>query len=387
MKNKRGITLIALILTVIIMLILASVSFDALLGDNGIISQAMASKNNTDEAKIKELIQMAWAARMNKFFEETGRNPSDSNYLLEIGKDLNLYLGGAGSILGINYNSSSSVYTIIYQDDKNNSHSIDIKQSGEILDINNFDLANIDETFIKIDEAQEVIEAIPEIFTYFKLDKENKTAAIEYININNVAKVAIPEKVKLNDSREVDENGFEYTVNELYFLAFENDADSLESVVIPQTITIIGDATFEGCKKLKSIIIPKSVTIVVGDAFNGCDSLTSIVVEDGNPVYDSRNDCNAIIETATNKLIFGCNSTIIPNDIRRIDSYAFSKRIGIEEIVIPTSVEIINVSAFYGCTNLETVRYTGTESQWNNIRIESDNAALLNATKEYNYGL
>ncbi len=83
------------------------------------------------------------------------------------------------------------------------------------------------------------------------------------------------------------------------------DCTSLTSIVIPSSVTEIGVRAFYNCTSLTSIVIPSSVTAIGECLFEGCTSLTSIIVEEGNSVYDSREGCNAIIETATNKLIQG----------------------------------------------------------------------------------
>ena len=106
------------------------------------------------------------------------------------------------------------------------------------------------------------------------------------------------------------------------------------------------------------MFIPKHVTSIGEAAFSGCDSLTSIVVEDGNPIYDSRNNCNAIIETATNTLIQGCSSPTsftIPSSVTSIGCGAFSGCYSLTSIVIPESVTSIEGHAFYGCSSLEIV--------------------------------
>ena len=64
--------------------------------------------------------------------------------------------------------------------------------------------------------------------------------------------------------------------------------------------------------------ITYSVTSIGGSAFEGCKSLTNITVDENNTKYDSRNGCNAIIETASNTLIVGCQNTIIPNSVTSI---------------------------------------------------------------------
>jgi hypothetical protein len=90
-------------------------------------------------------------------------------------------------------------------------------------------------------------------------------------------------------------------------------------------------------------------------AFSGCSGLTSIVVESGNTVYDSRNNCNAVIETKTNKLVVGCQNTVVPTTVTRIGELAFYECSSLKSIIIPNSVETIGESAFYGCTGLVSV--------------------------------
>ena len=129
----------------------------------------------------------------------------------------------------------------------------------------------------------------------------------------------------------------------------------LTSVTIPNSVTSIGDIAFFCCSGLTSVTIPSSVTSIGILAFSGCSGLTSIVVDKGNVNYDSRNNCNAIIETATNKLITGCSSTIIPNSVTSIGEYAFDGRTGLTSVTIPNSVTSIGDEAFSGCTGLTSV--------------------------------
>ncbi len=121
------------------------------------------------------------------------------------------------------------------------------------------------------------------------------------------------------------------------------------SSFIPSTVTSIAREAFVGRSGLTTLTIPKSVTVIGGGAFTGCNGLTSIIVEEGNPNYDSRNNCNALIETATNKLLTGCKNTIIPNSVTEIASSAFSNCSGLTAISIPSSVTKIGAYAFYGC--------------------------------------
>lgn len=97
----------------------------------------------------------------------------------------------------------------------------------------------------------------------------------------------------------------------------------LTSIVIPDSVTSIGEGAFWGCSGLTSIVIPDSVTSIWGSAFEGCRGLTSIKVSKNNQYYDSRENCNAIIESKTNKLISGCANTKVPDSVTSIGDSAY----------------------------------------------------------------
>ena len=131
------------------------------------------------------------------------------------------------------------------------------------------------------------------------------------------------------------------------------DCDGIESITIPDNVTAIGDRAFGGCSGLTSITIPDRVTSIGHGVFWGCSGLMSIVVENSNSVYDSRNNCNAIIETSSNRLIGGCGTTKIPNSVTAIGNYAFGGYSG--NITIPDSVTAIGYCAFMGCSGLTSI--------------------------------
>lgn len=124
---------------------------------------------------------------------------------------------------------------------------------------------------------------------------------------------------------------------------------------VTYSVTSIGDDAFYYCPGLTSITIPNSVTSIGEGSFDGCSGLTSMIVEPGNTKYDSRDNCNAIIETERNTLIFGCKNTVIPNSVTSIGMGAFGGCSGLTSIIIPNSVTKIGDDAFKGCTGLVSV--------------------------------
>ena len=175
----------------------------------------------------------------------------------------------------------------------------------------------------------------------------------------------------------------------------------IDTLALPEGLTKVGNGAFYGCYGTSSLNLPSTLTSVGSDAFaymatvtsplvipagltdigelafRACSNVNGITVEAGNPVYDSRNYCDALIETATNRLLLGCASTIIPNDVveigdyafgdnytlsgitipssvNRIGNYAFMYNFALESITIPNSVTEMGVGVFVDCENLQT---------------------------------
>lgn len=144
---------------------------------------------------------------------------------------------------------------------------------------------------------------------------------------------------------------------------------SLPKIHIPNSVTSIGDQAFETCTSLKSIIIPANVTEIGERAFVGCKALKSIIVAEGNPRYDSRDNCNAIIETTTNTLIQGCSQTIIQETVTEIGEEAFAGCDSLKSVTIPASVKSVGRLAFDRCENLTDITFQGTMAQWKDIKL------------------
>lgn len=132
--------------------------------------------------------------------------------------------------------------------------------------------------------------------------------------------------------------------------------DNLLSINIPESVQRIEHRAFWDCDKLKSITIPKSVEFIEGQqVFGYCRNLATISVDAANPYFDSRNSCNAIIETSTNTIIRGTAQTVIPEDVKVIGDFAFSGCLPMKSFNIPEGVTSIGSYAFCQCNNLASI--------------------------------
>ena len=134
----------------------------------------------------------------------------------------------------------------------------------------------------------------------------------------------------------------------------------LTKVTIGNNVTSIGNNAFSSCSSLTELTIPSSVTFIDSGISHGCSDLEKITVESGNPQYDSRENCNAIIETNSNKLIAGCKNTIIPGSVTSIGTEAFALCTSLTELTIPGSVTSIGDYAFAWCSGLTELTILGS---------------------------
>ncbi len=135
-----------------------------------------------------------------------------------------------------------------------------------------------------------------------------------------------------------------------------------ENVVIPDTIsgkkvTRISNFSFNDNTIVKSLSVPASVTEIDDMVILNCPNITAIKVASDNKYYDSRNNCNAIIEKATGTLIAGCKSTKVPNGVTKIGRFAFYNCSGLTDITLPESVKSIQHQAFQDCKNLKNITF------------------------------
>lgn len=129
----------------------------------------------------------------------------------------------------------------------------------------------------------------------------------------------------------------------------------ITSVNIKNGVTGIGDYAFYLLPDLKSMMIPESVTHVGKLLCSNCEQLTCIRIAPDNPTFDSRDNCSAIIETKSGRLVAGCSNTVIPNGVTSISDYAFYGCEKLSDVLIPDTVTSIGNYAFYGCGYLRSV--------------------------------
>lgn len=124
------------------------------------------------------------------------------------------------------------------------------------------------------------------------------------------------------------------------------------SAEIPEGLEVIRENAFCDCPLLKQVRISSTVENIGVAAFN-CSNISSIIVDERNETYDSRNNCNAIIEDDI--LILGCGSTIIPAGVSIIGKLAFCGSTNLKSIDIPEGITTIHKEAFYRCSALKRV--------------------------------
>lgn len=180
------------------------------------------------------------------------------------------------------------------------------------------------------------------------------TGALSRTDINSVV---IPDSVEV-----IGQNSF-------------NNCSELVSVEISanSSLTAIGNNAFSGCSSLGSFYIPAGMTSLGDNVFNNCGSLREFTVAAGNTVYRAEN--GHLIENATNMLIRGVNNPVVPESVTSIAQAAFRRASGITQLYIPASIESIG-NYFIADSTITTILYAGTEGHWSAIEM----------TDMWNYG-
>ena len=192
---------------------------------------------------------------------------------------------------------------------------------------------------------------IPETFSYkgkrYKVTSIGKNA---FGLCENLSSVVMPNSVTTIDRWAFCDSEMKSIILSSNLSKIEQEAfngcKKLEEINLPEKLITIDVGAFAYCESLKSLVIPQNVMSIGAGAFKECSGLRSITVDKENKVYDSRNDCNAVILSSNNTLVVGCASTLIPKDILIIGDMAFCGCKDLTSISIPNGVTIICKGAF-----------------------------------------
>ena len=175
------------------------------------------------------------------------------------------------------------------------------------------------------------------------------------------------------------------------------DCSKLANAPISDSVISIGPSAFRQCHSLTSVTIPQGVTNIEDYAFGWCWSLTSVTIPDsvtriGKWAFASCSLGNVTIPDSVtsigNHAFYGCSaltSVTIPPRVTYLEAVVFADCTHLASVIIPDSVTTVEYHAFSGCASLTDAYYPGTEAQWDAIRFNYGNDALLNAHIHFNY--
>ncbi|MBQ9658118.1 MAG: leucine-rich repeat domain-containing protein [Clostridia bacterium] len=356
--NEKGITLIALIITILVLIILAGVTLNVLTGDNGIINRAQQAKENTEEGQAYEEVQIA----VDSLYLETNINSMTQEEKRAFLED-KLKKTDKNAVVTIDGANLSADY-------KNDNYKI--SKDREIFNAKQWDKTATDQKYFIFETTDTEAHIVGLTEDGKSLTEIRIPSSYDDLPITSIAKLG----------GNSDHSGTVYS--------------PLTKVEIPETVTIIKDYTFPFCTDLNEIIIPNSVTQIGYYAFCNCTSLRNIVLSEevkniGFGAFSScENLTNIVLPESLENLgwraFYDCKSLtniVLPENLTYISNDLFENCTQLNSITFSNSIQSIYSSAFNNCENLKTIFYKGTESEFNSIIIYENNECLINATKVY----
>ena len=308
MKNQKGITLIALVVTIIVLLILAAVSISTLMGKNGIVNKATTAKNKTDVAKEEEMIALAANAAILEM--------EDADAITEdvLESELNQLIGTRDEDYTLT--KTGTIFTITYI---NSNRSYSIEETGKVLE-------KIEPT--SIDDWE------------YTIDEENKTVTINKYKGTDT-EVVIPNYIEGLKVVGIDPTGtcgiWDESICVCVFMCSnyrQYEQQTITKVTVSSGIEIIGDNAFASTHNLLECNIENGVTQIGNNAFGYCSSLSDIN---------------------------------IPKSVTSIGNYAFAYCASLSNVNIPASVTSIGANAFYSISDSAkiTCDFASKPDTWN----------------------
>ncbi len=407
-KNEKGITLIALVISIIVMMVLASVSLNATIGDNGIITRAQESKLKKEEADVETEILSGVAALDTEYYEKVSADSGVTiNNIYNI-SSLSKYVNG--KINGFKYNKNGT--SLVYFTNSNGSYTVKFDKDGNAqtykgiyvdkydtiqisMDKNDtIDLATDDDNVIWIDMSNKVPldnnsftknnngTSIIKGFKNKGGDKEELVATV-IIKDNGVQgneTIDTSDESKVVQSTKVGNKATAYLVkndNEKYTLDIkgngkiddrpltvsvpnESENENIEKIVIEDGIKEIGGMNFVNYKNVTEVVLPESIEKIAGGAFIGMTKLETLYYNSKNaviePTYKFENGKIYIVSnfngTKLKKVIFGDN-------VEKIGNRAFFGTM-LENIILNDNVTEIGEQAFSYCLYADNI-YLGNK--------------------------
>jgi len=332
-KKEKGITLIALVITIIVLLILAGVSIAMLTEDNGVIKNAKESKLATTFSTYKEEVNLyktnKYAENMN--FLENTLEASKSSLLYNTKKQDEE--GNIKDIITTINNDDMEKFEIIKGNLLINTKDLnEIKVAQSLgIQVNPYDiteegeLLSSDGNLLLVDETGTL--KIPDTVT--------KIGEGAFAEVEGLKTIIIPGSVK-----EIGTRAFAYN-------------PTLETVIMEEGVEIIGQSAFSGCVKLKNISMPESLIKIESSCFSNTVSLEKIKIP--SKVNEIR---GYVFNGAIN-----LKSIILSENTEKISQYALADT-GIEEIVLPEKIKEIYSNAFSFCSKLNNIIIEGENPQF-----------------------
>ena len=333
LRKNKGITLIALVVTIVVLLILAAVSISMLGGENGIITQAQKSKDETEQAKVEEIVNVVIGSLIAENKGNTsGITPKDiaDKINAEYEQYKNVYAE----------NETSFPTKIIFPEEGDREVDTDLnKNSNNIYnaDVSEEDIAPVD------------------IFKYEIIsDAETGATTLDSLPTKEARITGIKEKY-CNSGGYTTDTGEKYESTN-YEITLEDGTKITDTLVVPYQVEIDGEMY-----KITEVDLAVSWTGINGDAYTLPNVKTiiypnTVKVISANMHFSGEGKGWSITE-----------KIILSQNLKTIGENVFMDCNSLTNIEIPGSVTSIGNNAFNGCTSLTTVNYTGTVAQWQQI--------------------
>ena len=355
-RKQKGITLIALVITIIVLLILAGVSIAMLTGQNGILTQASNAKIETEKADVEEGISLSVSEF--RLGQETNEIPNDksfidwlkdkgyidNNYTLQptniLGKDISTGKGETTGKIDVykleevtesaKIASTTKVAAVEVEEEKEY-EVVYYDKNGSREVLNRFSLTTAE----VLEEANEEMfditdDGVITLKDYESYYKNNLTWTIETL--------VIPSEVRGTPVKKIDD-WFMGDYSTFYFSSRKN----LKTVIIPEGVIEVGG--FKYCTGLTRVNLPTTLETIYSSAFENCTSLTNITIPDSVTEIGSRvfQDCTSL------------TNITIPDSVTAIGEYAFANCTSISDIIIPSSVTTVEGNVFFDWTSSQTI--------------------------------